>query len=80
MVAMVKPRTMAMTLMRISRAIETVDGEISMECLMLRVEKAMACLTATSERSIYIEIFGHRCERVQVFNKVIYYYYYYYYC
>ena len=52
MLATVKPRTMAMTLMRISLAIETVEGDRSMECLMLRVEKAMACLTATSERSI----------------------------
>ena len=60
MLATVKPRTMAMTLMRISLAIETVDGDRSMECLMLRLEKAMTCLTATSERSIYIRIFGHR--------------------
>ena len=61
MLATVKPRTMAMTLMRISLAIERAEGDNSMECLMLRVEKAMACLTATSERSIYIAIFGHRC-------------------
>ena len=53
MLATVKPRTMAMTLMRISLAIETVQGDRSMECLISRVEKAMACLTATSERSIY---------------------------
>ena len=53
MLATVKPRTMAMTLMRISLAIETVEGDRSMECFMLRVEKAMACLTATSERSMY---------------------------
>ena len=54
MLATVKPRTTAITLMRISLAIETVEGDRSMECLMLRVEKAMACLTATSERSIYV--------------------------
>ena len=53
MLETVKPRTIAMMLMRTSLAIETVEGDRSMECLMLRVEKAMACLTATSERSIY---------------------------
>ena len=53
MLAAVKPRTMATTLMRISRAMETVEGDKSIECLILKDEKAMACLTATSETSIY---------------------------
>ena len=53
MLAAVKPRTMARTLMRISLAMERAEGERSIECLMLNVEKAMACLTATSERSMY---------------------------
>ncbi len=52
MLAAVKPRTMATMLMRISRAMDRVEGDRSTECLMLSVEKAMACLTATSERSI----------------------------
>lgn len=51
MLAAVKPRTMATRLIRISRAMETVEGVRSIECLMFNVEKAMACLTATSERS-----------------------------
>lgn len=53
MLAAVKPRTMATTLMRISRAMDTVEGDKSIECLMFNVEKAMTCLTATSERSIW---------------------------
>lgn len=52
MLAAVKPRTMATTLMRISLAMETAEGERSIECLMLKVEKATTCLTATSERSM----------------------------
>ena len=51
MLAAVKPRTMAMTLMRISLAMETAEGERSIEWLMLNVEKR--CLTATSDMSIY---------------------------
>lgn len=53
MLAAVKPRTIAIMLIRISRATERVEGDISIECLMLNVEKAMACLTETSERSIW---------------------------
>ena len=56
MLAAVKPRTMAITLMRSSRAMDRVEGDKSTECLMLNVEKAMACLTATSERSIWPEV------------------------
>ena len=52
MLAAVKPSTMAMTLMRISLATDVNDGETSIECLMFRGEKATACLTPTSERSI----------------------------
>ena len=51
MLAAVKPRTMAMTLIRISLAMETAEGERSIEWLMLNVEKR--CLTATSDMSIY---------------------------
>ena len=50
MLAAVKPRTMAMTLIRISLAMETAEGERSIEWLMLNVEKR--CLTATSDMSI----------------------------
>ena len=50
--AAVKPRTMATTLIRISRAMETAEGERSIECFTLNVEKAIACLTETSESSI----------------------------
>ena len=50
--AAVKPRTMATTLIRISRAMVTAEGERSIECLTLNVEKEIACLTATSENSI----------------------------
>lgn len=53
MLAAVKPRTMATTLIRISRAMDTVEGDKSKECLIFNVEKAMTCLTATSERSIW---------------------------
>ena len=60
MLTTVKPRTMATTLIRISRAMDIAEGERSIECLMFKVEKAMACLTATSERSIWAE------EEVQV--------------
>ena len=60
MVTAVKPRTMARMLIRISRAIDRVEGDrsIEKECLMLSVEKAMACLTATSERSMKVFAVG----------------------
>ena len=56
MVTAVKPRTMARMLIRISRAIDRVEGDrsIEKECLMLSVEKAMACLTATSATSMLL--------------------------
>ena len=58
MLAAVKLRTMAMTLIRISLAMETAEGERSIEWLMLNVEKATACLTVTSDMSIYC-YYGH---------------------
>ena len=56
MLAIVKPKTIATTLMRISLAIKRVVGDKSTECLMFNGEKAMTCLTATSERSIWPEV------------------------
>ena len=50
--AAVKPKAMAIILIRISLAKEIVDGDTSTECLMFREVKATACLTPTSERSI----------------------------
>ena len=55
MLAAVNPRTMATRLMRISRAMERVEGDKSIECLMFKVENVMVCPTATSERSIWTE-------------------------
>lgn len=52
MLAAVKPSTIARILIRTSRAMDRVEGDRSIECLMFRVVKATACLTATSERSI----------------------------
>ena len=46
------PTTIAMMLMRTSRAMDTADGDSSIECLMFKVVNAMACLTPTSEMSI----------------------------
>lgn len=56
MLAAVKPRTMATMLMRMSRAMDRVEGDRSIECLMFNVEKAMTCLTATSDKSIWSEV------------------------
>ena len=58
MLAAVKPRTMATRQIRSSRAMDRVEGDKSMECLMFNVEKAMTCLTATSERSIFTKNSG----------------------
>jgi len=52
MLAAVKPTTMTIIQNLISRAIDTAEGDSSMECRMFTGDTAMACLTATSERSI----------------------------
>ncbi len=46
------PTTTAMILMRISRAMETAEGDNSTECLIFKFVKVTACLTPTSEKSI----------------------------
>ena len=56
MLAAVKPRTMATMLMRMSREMDRVEGDKSIECLMFNGEKAIACLTATSDESIWPEV------------------------
>lgn len=50
--AVAKPITIANTQKRISRAIDTTEGDTSMECLIFNVVNAMACRTPTSEISI----------------------------
>lgn len=52
MLAAVKPTTTVMIQNLISRAIDTAEGDNSMECRIWTGDTAMACLTATSERSI----------------------------
>ena len=47
-----KPSTMAIMLIRISRAKDTEVAEASIECLTFKVVNARVCLTATSEKSI----------------------------
>jgi hypothetical protein len=53
MLAAVNPKTMTVMEMRISLAIETVEGDISKECLIFRLLKATACLTPPSDKSIF---------------------------
>jgi len=52
MLAAVKPTTAAIIQNLISRAIDTAEGDKSIECRIFTGDTAMACLTATSERSI----------------------------
>ena len=46
------PTTIAMMLIRSSRAQATAEGDTSTECLTLRGVKATACLTPTSDTSM----------------------------
>lgn len=57
------PITTAIMLIRISRAIETAEGDKSIECLIFNVVKATACLTPTSEMSI-LPSFSSNASRV----------------
>ena len=52
MLAAAKPTTIAITQNRTSLAIDTAEGDMSMECFMFKGAKAMACRTPTSERSM----------------------------
>ena len=52
MVIAATPTTMAIMLRRISRAIDTADGESSIECLTSTGATVTACLTPKSEKSI----------------------------
>lgn len=54
MLTVAKPTTTAMTQYRISRAIDTADGDMSTECLIFNGAKETACRTPTSERSMAV--------------------------
>ncbi len=52
------PTTMAIMLRRISRAIDTAEGDSSTECLTITGATVTACLTPTSEKSIEVALFS----------------------